>query len=318
MPLILALLSCAEPPPPLVYVSEAEGRPVAVRGGRPIADLPGATWPAAPDPRGEGWLLVAAVEGPAGHRERLWWVADGAPVPLTPEAEVVRNPAWSADGEWIVYESSAASFRDLYRVRRTGGSPERLTDAPHGSFEPTVAPDGRVAFGTSRDGNAEIWTMALDGSAPRRLTDHPTDDVDPAWSPDGSTLAWRSARDGWPRVWLSAPDGSGARPLRPAPATPAIDLDHVWSPDGRRLAVVVQSGPQDIGIEVVDAQTGTTIGRLDGPGVDEHPAFSRDGRRLAFTSSRAGQPDVWSAAPDGSEPRQETSTPAAEWLPRFP
>ena len=86
----------------------------------------------------------------------------------------IRNPAWAPDGSWLVVESDAASYRDLFRVERAGGEARRLTDAPYGSFEPSVSPDGaRIAFGTSRDGNAEIWAMRADGSGARRLTTIP-------------------------------------------------------------------------------------------------------------------------------------------------
>ena len=40
------------------------------------------------------------------------------------------NPAWSADGKWIVFTSEREGSADLYRMRPDGTGVERLTDDP--------------------------------------------------------------------------------------------------------------------------------------------------------------------------------------------
>lgn len=214
----------------------------------------------------------------------------------------------------MVFESDALSFRDLYRVNRDGTGLVRLTEAAHGSFEPDVGPS-RIAFGTSRDGNAEIYTANHDGSDLRRLTTHPSDDLRPRWSPDGEQLAWASRRSGQLHVWLS--DGLGEpRPLRRADSE-APDVEHVWSPAGDRLAVSVQTGPQKVEIHIVESATGAVLARLDGPGPDEHPAWSPSGDWLAFTSSREGAPAIFVARADGRGVRRLSEPVDADWLPRW-
>lgn len=314
--LVLALGCGGEDPPgTLLVLSERGGVPatwVVGREERVLDGILGAVYPGPPDPRGTHALLVSAEEE-GGHRERLWLVplAGGSPVALTPAAGKVRKPAWSPDGSWIAFESDGASYRDIYRIDRDATNLLRLTDAEHGSFEPAVGPDGRIAFGTSRDGNAEIYVMGPDGSNQVRITDHPRDDVRPGWAADG-TLAWISHRSGVPRVWLY--DGE-ARPLRPD-AGKATDVDHAWSPDGSRIAVVVQTAPQDLDIHVLD-RSGAVVARIDGPGVQENPAWSPDGAWLAHASSIDGESDVWIVRADGTSPRRITTTPGADWLPRW-
>lgn len=313
--LALGLAGCGDAPrPAMLWVREDEAGPAAWYRGEDGVErrlVPGVAFPADPDPRGRLALLVRTADGADGHREQLVAVdlASGAATDLTPPAGAVRNPAWSPDGAFVVFESDAASFRDLYRVERDGQRLVRLTDARHGSFEPAVSPDGRwVAYGTSRDGNAEIGRMNADGSDQRRLTDHPSDDTHPRWLPDGR-IAWIASRGGRPRVWTMGSDGAAPAPLRPADDG-AIDVDFAVSGDGR-IAVVVARG-SELGIEIV----GDEAARVDGRGPDEHPAWSDDGRWLLFTSSRGGNPDVWRVDRDGGAAEPLTDTDAADWLPR--
>jgi len=324
--LLLGLVACdATPPVPggtLLWVSDQGDRVVTWAmgdDGRPtqLVHPDGALYPAQPDPRGTHALLVSAHDGAQGHQERLWLAPlDGTTRrPLSPYSNRIRNPDWSADGDFIVFESDARSFRDLYRVDREGGEPIRLTHTRYGSFEPAISPDStRVAFGSSRDGNAEIYAMDLDGAHPVRLTHGPGDDLRPRWHPDGQTLAWLSTRDGVRSVWRMNADGLDARPLRPPEGT-HVDIDFAWSPDGSRIAVVVQTGPDQLEVQV-RSHTGALITRLDGPGVDEHPAWSPDGRWLAWSATdSAGRPLVALASLDTGVVHRGGS--ASGWLPRW-
>jgi dipeptidyl aminopeptidase/acylaminoacyl peptidase len=66
-------------------------------------------------------------------------------------------------------------------------------DAPLAPPRPDVVATSsqrRIAFVSSRDGNAEIYVMNADGTGLTRLTNDPAADFDPAWSSDGSRLAF--------------------------------------------------------------------------------------------------------------------------------
>ncbi|MEZ4234978.1 MAG: hypothetical protein R3F59_02200 [Myxococcota bacterium] len=280
-------------------------------------ELPGAVFPGPIDPKGTHVLLVSSEDGKRGHVEQLWLgPLRGGPVrPLLPPSKFVRNPAWADGGDAVVAESDAQSFRDLYRAERAGGPPKRITDQPNGSFEPDAGPDGRIVFGASRDGNAEIYVMQGDGTQPVRLTDAPGDDLKPHWSPDGTRIAWIAHRNGVARVWTMAPDGSHPQPVREKAS--GNDIDLAWSPDGKRLAIVVQEGQAQGEIVVVEADTGAEVGRLDGPAMDEHPAWSPDGQWIAWTESHGENANVAIARPTGEDRRTVSAGGVSEWLPRW-
>ena len=78
---------------------------------------------------------------------------------------------------------------------------------------PVWSPDGRrIAFDSTRDGNWEIYTMAVDGSDVRRLTNHEAADTRPNWSPDGQWIAFQSWRHGGGfEIYVMRPDGTDLR-----------------------------------------------------------------------------------------------------------
>lgn len=56
--------------------------------------------------------------------------------------------------------------------------------------------NGKIAFDSYRDGNAEIYKMNPDGSGIERLTFNAAIDFSPVYSPNGKKMAFASGRDG--------------------------------------------------------------------------------------------------------------------------
>jgi Tol biopolymer transport system component/DNA-binding winged helix-turn-helix (wHTH) protein len=52
-------------------------------------------------------------------------------------------------------------------------------------------------------------------------------------------------------------------------------------------------------------------------GVQQDPAWSPDGRQIAFTSDRSGTTDIWIQGVNDAEPRRLTSSPGREWEPAW-
>jgi eukaryotic-like serine/threonine-protein kinase len=101
-------------------------------------------------------------------------------------------------------------------------------------------------------------------------------------------------------VWL---DRRGA--AVPVLETPRPYADPVLSPDGRRLALTVEGATFDVWVYELDRGTLT---RLSFGGDDSEPTWSRDGRRIAWTSSRGGRQNVFWRAADGSGAEERLTT----------
>lgn len=315
----------------IAFVSERDGnrevRVVDLRGREVRLTTSDADdYPAAVAPDGRSLLVVSAEQTPAGSAESMALVPlnGGASTPIGPRGARVRNPSWSPDGSWLVFEASSHGFSDLYRVDRGGGAVRRLTDNLEGNFEPAVSPDGRwIAFTSSRDGDSELYVMRADGDGVRRLTAYRRDDWGATWSPDGRRIAFVSDREGEDRIYVVGADGTGLRGLSGAArGAGVLESAPAWSPDGRRIAYVEQPRGRRARVRVASLDGGATID-LPPPdaalaqGAQEHPAWSPDGRWLAFSWEHDGNADLYLVPAGGGRPRRLTRAPGADWLPRW-
>jgi Tol biopolymer transport system component len=326
---LAALAACArgDDAPRLAFVSERGGAHeirVLTRSGadRALADGGGAgLFPIAFAPGAGSLLAVRATDGERGPTEQLVVIpaGGGTPRPVGPLAARARNAAWSPDGRWIAFESSAESFRDLFRMDADGRNLRRLTDNREGNYEPAISPDGRwIAFVSSRDGDAELYLMPAEGGPARRLTAFHRDDWGPRWSPDGRRIAFISSREGNDRIFVMNADGSGTARATSSPRTPdEQELDPAWSPDGRRIAYTFRTRDGRATLRVTDPATGAWRDLSDGRGKDWMPAWSPDGREIAFASERGGDIDLYRMRADGGSVTRLTEARGADWLPRW-
>jgi serine/threonine protein kinase len=174
-----------------------------------------------------------------------------------------------------------------------------ITTSAGSENTPTVSPDGnQVAFSWEGErqnravGDRDIWLTLIDAAAhPRQLTQGAGDDWWPSWSPDGQQLAFVRfplGSVGAGSVHLVSPLGG---PTRRVAEFPAAFSQLSWSPDSRWLAVARDrpfndSSPGAGGIHLISVDGGQPrrLTAPEMPGADAHPAFSSDGRRLAYSS----------------------------------
>jgi Tol biopolymer transport system component len=224
-------------------------------------------------------------------------------------------------------------------------------------FNPIRDPWNDRAINPGRDAS-EIWAMAPDGRAQTRLLPVEKAGIDyslPAWSPDGSRIAftrWSNVAglgqnidpgDQTSSVWTMAADGTDLRQL--VDGTPGQAWIPAWSPDGQWIAYTLSPAPTTgtfAGVPEPNAPPAAPLGPPSGAGgaeiwlvhpdgsgahrvsdahVDaEAPAWSPDGRSIAYGSFLNGTSDIYIADVAGAELRGQralAADPANDWGPSW-
>jgi len=157
-----------------------------------------------------------------------------------------------------------------------------------------AAPGGRIVFSSDRSGPWRIWTIGADGSGMKSLSKAEAEDVhdvDPVFSPDGRSILFTSTRGGTTGVWRMAADGSAPERL--------CDGDQAeWSPDGARI--VFRRGGRIVTRDLADGDEKT----LTPEGFEQcsGPAWSPDGKAIAFACRRDGANALFTVSAGGGEP----------------
>jgi Tol biopolymer transport system component len=165
-----------------------------------------------------------------------------------------RQPAYSPDGDRILFSSSRSGNVDVWLVDRRTGALHQLTDHPANDYDPVFTPDGEhLLWSSGRGGPMEIWMAATDGSGARQVTHDGVNAENPTMTADGSWIVYGSSNPEGTGIWKVHPDGSDATLLVPG----AYFLPEV-SPDGR---YALFGGPRGVSrvILAVEIETGELV-----------------------------------------------------------
>jgi Tol biopolymer transport system component len=168
---------------------------------------------------------------------------------------------WSPDGQRLALTAKSAGKDVLYIVSaRTGSVVKRYDLGCDALYFPAWSPvsDSIVVVGI-KDGRSDLYLVSGATGQKQRLSDDTYDEKEPAWTPDGRTITFSSDR------------------LAP---------------------VVLQTARMEKGYGAyalfsLDLATHQVIKVVDTAGDDHSPAWSPDGRKLAFISDRSGTPNIF-------------------------
>ena len=202
---------------------------------------------------------------------------------------------------WPIYDSY-----DLVLQNLNSGEVTTIASSPAYDAEATVSPKGdRMVFTSTRHGDLDLYTCALDGSDVKQVTHELGYDGGAFFSPDGEQLIWRASRPQTQEevdkytsllaqgmveptsmeLFVANADGSNARQITDLGGANWAPFFH---PDGERVLFSSnhKTGRFPFNIFMVN---------LDGSGLeqvtfdeafDSFPMFSPDGTQLAFSSNR--------------------------------
>ena len=242
------------------------------------------------------------------------------------EVRVPHSPHISPDGRRAVFAVDEADFEEsrltthLWIADLTSGTSRRITFSYEGEHSPRWSPNGRwIAFLSARpdpsdpdrrDGSdapredhEQVWVMPADGGEAERLTKLRDGVRDFAWLPDSSAIV------------ALAPEP------RPTPIQQARDEAQKHGCD----SIEEHEERPRIGFWEIDLEERKPFLLHPGdPGVTDFDV-SPDGRWIAFTTNRTGDPNdyhhhdlcVLDADDAQAEPRLACDRPGAKWRPHW-
>jgi Tol biopolymer transport system component len=197
------------------------------------------------------------------------WVHDGKsdePVRLTDARGYDAEASYSPDGERIVFTST------------------------RGAYERELSENERKQLEVDPSYFAEIYVMRADGGDVTRLTDTPGYDGGPFFTPDGERIVWRRFDEQGlvADIWSMRIDGSDPRRLTDFGSMSWAPYPH---PSGDYIVFTSNKlGFENFELFLVDSAGLKEPVRVTcTAGFDGLPVSSPDGRRLAWTATRAGE-----------------------------
>lgn len=269
--------------------------------------------------RGYRFVADVRISAPSAIREIPVPPAGlDAEVALLPPAPGSRNSRWYSAVIAVAVISVLGLLLILDRTRpgvdNFSGRPVPLTSFPGRQQQVAFSPDGKqiaLVWDGPHGGPSHIYAKVIGSEAAIQLTQGSGLDSRPAWFPDGTKIAFlRSTPEGRAWYWTSA---LGGPERKITDIFPYFDLGSAnsayISPDGKSLAIVDKAKPAEpSSIFLLSLDSGArkpvTFPPAGSTG-DYYPAFSPDGKRLAFVRavSFSGTDLYVMTLPDGTPKR---------------
>jgi Tol biopolymer transport system component len=214
----------------------------------------------------------------------------------------------------IAFTSYRDGNKEIYVMNADGSHQVNLTKNGADDVDPAWSPDGtKIAFASDRHvhGQFQIHVMSASGTGVKRLTNVNAGigDTTPTWSPDGSRIAFRGPSDvefGHQLYDIFIMNADGSALARLTLIASGTDYEPDWSPAGTTIALSsshaatqVNKGKEIFLVSVV----GSSYSRITNePSNETQPAWSPNGKSLAFTSDISGHGNLYRVSSAGNEP----------------
>lgn len=266
-------------------------------------------------------LVYAGLEGDTGIPSlfKLELNEQSVPQQLEGIEPFAFEPAASPDGSKLIYTALVDQYNyDLFLYDVETKISTRLTTDDEQDDMGNWSPDNKYIVFRSHIEQLQghVFTYRLESGAFTNITPDPLpatiENREPAVSPDNSTIVYTSNASGRANLWLMDTDGSNKRQL--TFVDEFYNTEPVWSPDGTHI-LFRRNYESTAGVDmdlVVITPDGNEVERLALPGQQRMPAWSPDGRWIAFVSHPElnDRPEIYMIRPDGSDIKRITKE---EW-----
>jgi Tol biopolymer transport system component len=233
-----------------------------------------------------------------------------------------RDPMWSADGTRIYYISLARDREGLYSISAAGGDPEPVMEDV---YRAALSPDGKtLAFFREAPEGLRLWLSSPVGAEPKLYSPTPFDkeadhiEATLHFAPDGTKLgAWMERGEGTSleaEFWVLPFDAAPFRATQPSRDIVGLAPAFTWLPDSRHVLSALPRPTPGMHLWLMD--TGSGVSRLITAtgGMENDPALSPDGTRLALTFQQADY-DLYELSLDRPAPAPALATSRSEMDP---
>lgn len=202
------------------------------------------------------------------------------------------------EGAEIAYIAWNNNNTELFTMPPSGGL--NLTATHNNETFPVWSPDGRhLAFISTQNGNQQLGLMQADGSNKRILAETTrAKDVPPAWAFDSQMIAFVCILDQRTTICLASVTGNWMQ-IMPGNWT-SLGSIH-WAPADPTILFHAMNGTSR-DIYTYTTYTNSIRNLTDQKSQDYAPAWSPDGRKIAFVSNRNDQTGIYTMNIDGTNP----------------